>query len=305
MSFPYDGTSVNKQCQPGSQTNLSLDEIGTLLIKLGAGTRLFKFDVCSAYKQIRLIIDDWHLQGEMFRDDQGIACFDFCSAANFGAKSSGFIWEEYGKCFEFAIRWIALVDAITRYVDDFLAMSAPSNDGHDICRFLNTKSRILQLAKTMGIELDKFDEGTRLPFLGVIIDTEKMRFEVPPDRLAFICSELKRWPTRRGCTKNELQSLIGYLQYLTRIIPWGRAFIHRMIRLVANNRPSHAPVRLSSGLRLDLQWWADHLPSWPGISIFYHAWASLDSFEVDASQIGHGCFWYPAGTPPHGLIKNY
>lgn len=120
-----------------------------------------------------------------------------------------------------------------------------------------------------------------------------MRFEIPPERLAFICDEVKHWPKRRGCTKRELQSLIGYLQYLTRIIPWGRAFIHRMIRLVANNRPPHAPVRLSSGLRLDLQWWADHLPSWPGISMFYQSWAYLDSFEVDASQVGHGCFWFP------------
>ena len=131
-------------------------------------------------------------------------------------------------------------------------------------------------------------------FLGVLIDSVQMRFEIPPERLAFIINELKSWISRKGCTKRELQSLIGSLQYLTRVIPWGRAFIHRLIRLISNNRPPHAPIRLSTGLRLDLHWWLDNLPSWPGISFFYDSsWSSLDSFEVDASLSGHGCFWFP------------
>lgn len=293
MSFPYDGSSVNTNCTPDIQHNLSLDQVGDLIIKLGPGTRLFKFDVCAAYKQIRLAMDDWHLQGEMFTGPEGVTCFDFCTAANFGARSSGFIWEKYGSCFEFALRWVALLDAVVRYVDDFLAFLVVKNDGHDSCRFEGMKARILALAASMGIKLDKFDEGTRMPFLGVIVDTVTMRFEIPPERLSFICAEVKKWPSRKGCTKRELQGLIGHLQYLTRIIPWGRAFIHRLIRLVANSRPPHAPVRISNGLRLDLQWWADHLPTWPGISLFFHSWAYLDGFEVDASEQGHGCYWHP------------
>jgi hypothetical protein len=136
MSYPYDGTSINAQCDPKTQSNLTLDQVASLIIALGAGTLLFKFDVCAAYKQIRLVIDDWHLQGEMFFDNNGCLCFDFCSAANFGARSSGFIWENYGMGLEFAYRWVALVDAVVRYVDDFLALSAPRRDGHDMCCFM-------------------------------------------------------------------------------------------------------------------------------------------------------------------------
>lgn len=285
---------MNELCPILPQSNLTLDQVASLITTLGPGTLLFKFDVCAAYKQIRLIIDDWHLQGEMFLSTDGSLCFDFCSAANFGARSSGFLWEVYGKALEFMFRWVAMVDAIVRYIDDFLAMTAPHRSGHDLCRFLDMKRRILSLASDLGVEVDKFDEGTRLVFLGVLIDTKLLRFEVPPDRLRSTISELKGWSSRKGCTKRELQSVIGSLQYLTRIFPWGRAFLHRMIRLISNNRPPHAPVRLSLGLRLDIQWWLDVLPSWPGISLFYESsWAHLVSFEVDASILGHGCFWFP------------
>jgi hypothetical protein len=114
MSYPHDNSSVNAQCDSKQQTNLTLDQVAALIKALGVGTLLFKFDVCAAYKQIRLIIDDWHLQGEMFFDKDGNLCFDFCSAANFGARSSGFIWENYGMALEFIFRWVALIDAVVR-----------------------------------------------------------------------------------------------------------------------------------------------------------------------------------------------
>ena len=142
------------------------------------GMMLFKFDGCAAYKQIRLIIDDWHLQGEMFMSDKGV-CFDFCSAANFGARSSGFIWENYGLALEFVYRWVAFVDAVVRYVDDFLVFLAPHHDSHDSCRFLAMKDRILSLSNRMGVNLDKFAEGTRMIFLGVLVDSILLRFEIP------------------------------------------------------------------------------------------------------------------------------
>ena len=66
MSSPYDGTSVNANCPDVELHYVKLDNAGSVLKKLGQGTLLLKFDVTAAYKQIRLIIDDWCLQGEMY-----------------------------------------------------------------------------------------------------------------------------------------------------------------------------------------------------------------------------------------------
>jgi hypothetical protein len=95
------------------------------------------------------------------------------------------------------------------YVDDFLAMVARRHDGHDACRFKEAKRRILSLASELGVDLDKFAEGTRMIFLGVVVDTEMMRFEVPTERLSAIVHDLKSWPSRHGCTKHDLQCLVG------------------------------------------------------------------------------------------------
>ena len=95
---------MNANCPDTELHYVKLEHIGSVIKKLGRGTVLFKFDVVAAYKQIRLIIDDWCLQGETFlRND--VTCYDISTAANFGAKTSGYLWEEYGSALEFIFRW--------------------------------------------------------------------------------------------------------------------------------------------------------------------------------------------------------
>ena len=96
------------------------------------------------------------------------------------------------------------------------------------------------------------------------------------------------------CTKRSLDSLIGSLQYLTRVIPWGRAFLGRCIRKSASKTHPKHRVNLSTGFRLDIAWWLNVLPTWDGVSLFYdEIWTEPYEFEVDASLLGHGCFYYP------------
>ena len=289
MSAPYDGSSVNANCPSQELHYVTLDNAGSVLKTLGKGTLLLKFDVVAAYKQIRLIIDDWCLQGETYEVD-GVQCFDISTAANFGAKSSGFIWEEYGGGFEFAIRWSTSASAVLRYVDDFLTMISPAIPDP----IPDLRSQIQSLADSMGIGLDKFASGTSLEFLGIIVDTEAMCFRIPQNKKDAVISDLKGWRHKAWCTKRSLDSLIGSLQYLTRVIPWGRAFLGRCIRKSASkSHPKHR-INLNTGFRLDIAWWLNVLPSWNGISLFYDdEWTEPLEFEVDASLVGHGCFYHP------------
>ena len=289
MSAPYDGSSVNANCPDQELHYVTLDYAGAVLKTLGKGTVLFKFDVVAAYKQIRLIIDDWCLQGETYSAN-GVTCFDISTAANFGAKSSGYIWEEYGSGFEFAIRWNTCATAVLRYVDDFLTLIHPTAPA----TLSLLRSQIQSLAESMGIGLDKFASGTSLEFLGIIVDTEAMCFRIPRSKKDAAVEELKNWRRKTWCTKRSLDSLIGSLQYLTRVIPWGRAFLGRCIRKSASKSHPKHHINLSRGFQLDIAWWLDVLPSWDGISLFYdEKWTEPDEFEVDASLLGHGCFYYP------------
>ena len=207
MSAPYDGSSVNANCPDRELKYVTLDDAGSVLKTLGKGCLLFKFDVVAAYKQLRLIIDDWCLQGETYTID-GVTAFDISTAAHFGAKSSGFLWEEYGGAFEFAIRWNTSTHAILRYVDDFLAIIQPSLS--PLSQPLTVlKHEIRSLAKFMGVGLDKFDEGTSIEFLGILVDSCNMCFRIPQNKKDMITNDLQLWISKRWCTKRELDSLIG------------------------------------------------------------------------------------------------
>ena len=65
-SDPHDGTSVNANTDR-SQTrlfNASFAQLATLIVQEGPGAELIKFDVVSAYKLVRLLLQDYHLLGE-------------------------------------------------------------------------------------------------------------------------------------------------------------------------------------------------------------------------------------------------
>ena len=137
MSAPYD-------CPDVELHYITLDNAGSVLKKLG------KFDVTAAYKQIRLIIDDWCLQGEMY-EANGATCFDIATATNFGAKSSGYLWEEYGSALEFIFRWSVPLEAIMRYVDDFIVMIRPYKPVSNTDRLTLAREQILNSTKTWRI----------------------------------------------------------------------------------------------------------------------------------------------------------
>ena len=51
-------------------------------------------------------------------------------------------------------------------------------------------------------------------------------------------------------------------------------------------------ISLTKGFRLDISWWLYVLPNWNGVSMFSNdEWVSPANFEVDASLLGHGCFY--------------
>ena len=112
--------------------------------------------------------------------DNNIRCFDISTACNFGAKSSGYIWEEYGQALEFILRWSLPIDTVLRYVDDFITISRPKKGTTSADYASSLRSRIDAVAKFLGVSLDKFEFGTSLEFLGVTVDTDNLCFRVPP-----------------------------------------------------------------------------------------------------------------------------
>jgi len=299
MSFPRNGTSVNELVDEGVTRNITVRMICNLIATLGKGTLIWTFDVQSAYKQIKVIMDDWHLQGET-----SPAGFAWASVCDFGGRNSGHRWEEYGSAIEFMVRHHTLVSAIARYVDDFIALVRPSIDGlPDIKRAHTVRTQVIELCSILGVPIpEPKQKGPSTRVVGVLgwtFDTVLMQLSVTDERRRMCLAMLSEWLNRSSASMRELQSLVGLLQYLVECFRWGKAFLGYAIKLSHSRPHSSDRVKLSEGFRADMRWWHTIIDEWNGISLFYEVrWIDSSNlgFEVDASRKGHGAYaesgWY-------------
>ena len=74
------------------------------------------------------------------------------------------------------------------------------------------------------------------------------------------------WLSQRWCTRQQLESLIGHLHRVTRVVWPERSFLRRMINLLCSFRRRDHLIRLYREFHLDLHWWHELLTIWHGVS---------------------------------------
>ena len=106
--------------------------------------------------------------------------------------------------------------------------------------------------------------STRMICLGILVDTEKMLFEVPADRLSDLKTELLQWTQFSTFTRRQLQSLLGKLSFVTACVWPGQIFMSRLLNRLRSlpSKPSRFPV--TSDMLSDIDWWLTFLPHFNG-----------------------------------------
>ena len=128
---------------------------------------------------------------------------------------------------------------------------------------------------------------TQLEFLGITLDTFMMEMRISDERLDDVMSELSKWQSRKSCTKRELLSLIGKLNFVSRVVKPGRTFVRRMIELSKKIKHLHYKVKLNKQFQKDIQWWLQYLPDWNGKCMIPNT-AEYHHLYTDAIDIGFG-----------------
>ena len=133
-----------------------------------------------------------------------------------------------------------------------------------------------------------------LEYLGIELDTIKMQARLPQNKLERLRVLLDEFIARRTCTKRELLSLLGHLNFACRVIVPGRTFISRLIELSKGIKHLSHFVTISAEGKLDVRMWQQLLSGWNGISLFLDAnpthTPDMDLF-TDASGIGYGGYY--------------
>ena len=111
-------------------------------------------------------------------------------------------------------------NALFNYIDDLIYVGLPS-------KIYDSYTFLLSLLQDLGLEISKsklVEPSTQVVCLGILVDTVNRTISVLPDKLQDIRHICKSWVYRKTCTKNQFQSLLGSLLYITKCIKPARFF---------------------------------------------------------------------------------
>lgn len=288
LSFP-PGRSVNDGIDPQlcSLQYPTVDHAVERILQFPPGALLAKVDVAHAFRNIPVHTDDRHLlamqwNGEVFID----------LTLPFGLRSAPKIFTSVAD----ALEWIMCSRGVSwsiHYIDDFLTVGKP--DSEECNSNLET---MLSTCEHLGMPLkaEKILGPTpALPFLGIVLDTQRQEIRLPEEKLVELKDLIKLWRQRKACKKRELLSLVGKLSHACKVVWVGRVFLRRMIDLSTKVRPLDHWLRLNSEFHADLAWWEAFLPLWNSRSmmgVHNPTWRPSVTFSTDASgSWGCGAVW--------------
>ena len=142
--------------------------------------------------------------------------------------------------------------------------------------------------------------SNQMTYLGVMFDSSKMQMRVPPDKLAEIKAEIGQWARKTTITKKNLQSLLGKLFWVSRVVRFARVFMGRMLQQLRTMAGvgDNVKVKLADESRKDLQWWNRYLDHFNGVQLIIDE----DPFPLELNQMLDRPFEVCAGdaTPTGG-----
>jgi hypothetical protein len=146
---------------------------------------------------------------------------------------------------------------------------------------------------------------TKLVFLGIFLDTLAMEASLPDDKLIRIREVIAYFSAQKTCTKREFLSLLGHLNFASRVIPAGRSFVGHLLERARTVKKLHHRLTLTAGCRRDLAMWTMFLSQWNGVAFFHDQFASvaadLELYTDAASSAGFGGYyagrWFSGAWP--------
>ena len=178
---------------------------------LGPGALMAKFDVESAYHNVAMRPDERYLFGMRGRDffliDLALP-FDLCPAP--------FIFNSIADMVEWIVRVNYAVRYLLHYLDDFLSLGPA---GSSTCADSVMVAR--SVFSRLGLPLHPSKcEGPSpvLIFLGIELNSLTQTACLPHDKLVGTLELLYQWAPKKLCSRKELESLIGSLHHVTKVV---------------------------------------------------------------------------------------
>ena len=226
----------------------TVDKLVEIIIRKGKGCLLFKCDLRRFYRQIPVCPKDYNKLG-MVLDNS----WYFDKVLVMGCRSSCYIAQRITNAISFILQEMK-VDNVN-YLDDLGGVDVPESATQSF-------DKMGKLLNDLNIEESTnkaCSPNSRMLFLGIIIDTNKMSLELDAQRLSDSKTLLENWNDMSRVNIKQVQSLVGVLSFAASCIRQGRPFFSRILNFL-REMPSRGYKLVPDEVKKDIVWWKNIAP---------------------------------------------
>ena len=302
LSYPYDENSVNRNI-PHSAAIVkyqTLQDAIHLIHRHSPNPYLAKSDIADAFRLVPVHSSQHHLLGFSFKGS-----YYYDTMLPMGAATSCNIFETISDSIQWILANKYYLTSCVKVLDDFLFVQPTAE------RTARDLKTFTTLCDDLAIPLAPHKtEGpdTTLTFLGIELDTLAMQARLPKDKLQTYTQSIANTIADPSLTLRQLRSIIGQLQFATKVIPAGRPFLRRLHNLTIGRTVMFQNIQLPSQAIDDLQTWLTFLEHHNGVTLITPRSGNHPSLCSDASKSGYGAIfgsqWIRGTWPPQWSLLN-
>ena len=253
LSYPQGGvnayiTQHMFDGRPAAHNLPSVDHAVGVINRLCPGDiHLAVIDLSRAYRQFPVPPTDWPLLGIQF-DGQ----YFYDGRLPFGARLSAFAMQSVASFLTRALKALAITSFM--YLDDIIIISGAADQA------ARHYAQTLAMLDALGLEVapHKLQPPAKVvTWLGITIDMELNQLSIPAAKLQEVHKCLAAAARLPRITVRHLQSILGYINHLAKVVRAARIFISRL--LAALRAAEADTIVITPPVKADLSWFLRYL----------------------------------------------
>ena len=208
------------------------------------------------------------------------------------------MFERFATFLQFAGHKSVTAGELEHYLDDFI-FGGKANTNHCAVIMANFQSCCQRLGVPIAEEKTE-GPATVIVFLGLELDSELMEVPIQIEKVQKLLSQIHKTLEQKSIKLQDLQSLIGSLNFMCRAIAPGRAFLRRLINATCGVTKPFYHVHINSGMQHDLHTWLDFFQTFNGVSCFNDRFwcsnADVSLYTDSTAGFGNGFGAYFQGS---------
>ena len=223
-----------------------------------------KTDLKNAYYSCPIQEKDRNKLGFCFPRDGSTQYFRW-AALPYGLRPAAFWFDLTANMLRYIYVKHGAANTTLYYLDDVITIT---ND-RDSCQ--DSLDKITEVCEKAGFTISSkktVGPSRIITFLGIEIDTIKKQLKMSDEKMAEIKSDLNDWKGKTYCSKRDLLSILGKMNFCSQMILHGKKFMRRLIELSTKGKTINSKLSLTRQAKADIEWWIQSMAKYNGIEWF-------------------------------------